>query len=377
MNLFSDRDPSRFLPSSLDSSDLCTPALSIHMPSVRHNIARVFEAIGDEACWRPHVKTTKLPEVWQLLLDAGVDRFKCSTTREMSLLLELVPDIDVLLAHHPSPFALRRLGELAEAYPAARISALVESERAVAALPGTVGAFVDINPGMNRSGIPMREGERIEMVSLACGDRWRGLHFYEGHIRDGEEEARRERAHAAFDALLEIDANLGGASEMVTSGTPTFLHALSHARLVGTMRHTVSPGTVVFHDAISERLPEIARLGLEPAAAVLAHVVSHPTNQVATVNAGHKSVSADSGDPCCMVLGWPQTVPLHPSEEHMPVQVLDDQVPPIGELMTLIPEHVCPTVNLSRYAILCEDSSATVVPIDAAGHEAPLADASV
>ena len=133
----------------------------------------------------------------------------------------------------------------------------------------------------------------------------------------------------------------------------------------------------MFHDAISERLPEIARLGLEPAAAVLAHVVSHPTNQVATVNAGHKSVSADSGDPCCMVLGWPQTVPLHPSEEHMPIQVLDEQVPPIGELLTLIPEHVCPTVNLSRYAILCEDSSATVVPIDAAGHEAPLADASV
>jgi D-serine deaminase-like pyridoxal phosphate-dependent protein len=282
-----------------------------------------------------------------------------------------------MLAHHATASGLQRLSDLARNFPMARISTLVETTDEVAAVPGNVGCFVDVNAGMNRTGIPMEDHETIEMVALACGDRWRGLHFYEGHIRDGEEQSRKERSHAAYDILLRIDANLGGADELVTSGTTTFLHALSHARLVGTMRHTVSPGTVVLHDAISARVPEVARLGLEPAAAVLAHVVSHPRDGIITLNAGHKSVSADAGDPCCAVLGFNGLVPLHPSEEHLPIQVLKGTTPARGELLALVPEHVCPTVNLARLAVLLQDDEVTVVAVRAGGHESPLSTASV
>ena len=376
---FADEDSSRFRPNGLESEDLQTPALAIHMPSVRHNVERVIDAIGEPSCWRPHLKTTKIPQVWQILLDAGVERFKCATTLEMSILLSMAPDVDILLAHHASQAGVRRLSELADACPGARISTLVETVEQVAALPGNIGAFVDVNPGMNRTGIPMKNLERIEEVSLACGENWRGLHFYEGHIRDGEEEARRERAHATYDTLLQIDANLGGAFELITSGTPTFLHALTHASLVGTMRNTVSPGTVVFNDAISQRMPEIARLELQPAAAVLAHVVSLPEENLVTVNAGHKSVSADTGDPCCVVLGSDRLIPLHPSEEHLPIRVLQGETPERGDVLTLIPEHVCPTVNLARYALLLDDEApeTTVVRVQAAGHETPLSSATV
>lgn len=375
---FADQNPGIFLSSGIDPVDLHTPALAIHMPSVRHNVDRVIDAIGDPSCWRPHLKTTKIPQVWQILVDAGVDRFKCANTLEMSILLSMAPEVDVLLAHHASPAGIRRLSELADACPSARISTLVETIDEVVALPGNVGAFVDVNPGMNRTGIPMKELDRIEQVSLACGEQWRGLHFYEGHIRGGEEDARRERAHASYDTLLRIDANLGGAFELITSGTPTFLHALTHANLVGTMRNTVSPGTVVYHDAISQRMPEIARLGLRPAAAVLAHVVSHPDEHLVTVNAGHKSISADTGDPCCVVMGSARLIPLHPSEEHLPVRVIDGSSPLRGELLTLIPEHVCPTVNLARHAMLLDDEVATtVVRVQAAGHEMPLSSAPV
>ena len=366
-----------FLPSSEDAADLCTPALVIDLPTVRHNIARVMEAIGDPACWRPHIKTTKLPEVWSLLIEAGIERFKCATTRELEALLVIAPDVDVLLAHHPAPAALRRVGELAASYPAARISVLVEDERGAAELPPNVGAFVDINPGMNRTGIPLQQPEKIMMTALACGEHLRGIHFYDGHIRDGSEEARRERAHANYDELLQIDATLGGTDEIITSGTTTFLHALTHARLVGTMRHAVSPGTVVFHDAISQRMPEVARLGLEPAAAVLAHVVSRPADDLFTLDAGNKSIASDAGDPCCVLLGHPNYVPLHPSEEHLPVRILKGETPERGDLLVLIPEHVCPTVNLARFAILRDEGRVAIAKVVAAGHNAPLPTAAV
>ena len=38
--------------------------------------------------WMPHIKTTKIPEIWSMLVDAGVTQFKCSTVREAEFLLK-------------------------------------------------------------------------------------------------------------------------------------------------------------------------------------------------------------------------------------------------------------------------------------------------
>ena len=282
---FVDRSAARFLTPMEGEGTCSTPHLAISLPGVRWNIERVLDAIGDPACWRPHLKTTKLPELWKLMLEAGLDRFKCSTTLELANLLAIAPDVDCLLAHHLDDAGMRTLEVLADSYPAARIATLVESTEDVERVPEGVGVFVDVNPGMNRTGIRCTEQDRILEVIRTCGSRWRGIHFYDGHIRNGTEQVRREQAHAGYNLLLGLDRAAGGADELITSGTPTFLHALSHSALVGTMRHSVSPGTVVLHDCMSERLPEIAGLGLEPAAAVVATVVSHPDDTIATVNA--------------------------------------------------------------------------------------------
>ena len=53
-------------------------------------------------------------------------------------------------------------------------------------------------------------------------------------------------------------------------------------------------------------------------------------------------------------------------------------MPARGELLTLVPEHVCPTVNLARHALLLDSgNAASVVRVQAAGHEAPLSEATV
>ncbi|MEE2681844.1 MAG: alanine racemase [Planctomycetota bacterium] len=363
----------RFLGSEADPASRATPHLAISLPGVRWNLERVLDAIGDPACWRPHLKTTKLPELWKLMLEAGLERFKCSTTLELANLLAIAPDVDCLLAHHLDDAGMRTLEALAGTYPAARISTLVEAPEDVDRLPAGIEAFVDVNPGMNRTGIRCTEPERILEVIRACGARWRGIHFYDGHVRNGTEQARRAQAHAGYDLLLGLDHAAGGADELITSGTPTFLHALTHSALVGTMRHAVSPGTVVLHDGMSERLPEIATLGLEPAAAVVATVVSHPDDAVATVNAGSKAIAAETGDPCCTVLEHPSALPLRPSEEHLPIRFEDASARPSrGTVLALVPEHVCPTVNLARTILLVDDGVTRVVDNVSGGHAPPV-----
>ncbi len=71
-------------------AEAMSPALLIFLDHVRHNVASMIHATGgDPDRWRPHLKTTKMPVIWHELLDASVRQFKCATTREASLLLDL------------------------------------------------------------------------------------------------------------------------------------------------------------------------------------------------------------------------------------------------------------------------------------------------
>ncbi|MEC8733913.1 MAG: alanine racemase [Planctomycetota bacterium] len=370
---FAGCSPGRYLGDDGRSAPTSTPHLVIDLPTVRDNVARVLEAIGGPDRWRPHLKTSKLSEVWTLLREQGLNRFKCATVLELSQLLSIAPEADCVLAHHPDEAACGVLGALAHAHPRARIACLVEQPADLDRIPGEVGLFVDVDPGMHRSGLESGRREPIVELVRQAGSRCRGIHFYDGHLRDGNEASRRQRAHAGYDLLLELDAATGGRGELVTSGTPSFLHALAHRGLAGTGRHSVSPGTVVLHDGMSERLPEIARLGLVPAAAVVATVVSHPGATLATANAGSKSISADVPAPCCTVLGHPGAIPLGASEEHLPIEFPGAGTRPArGERVVLVPEHVCPTVNLARSILLQDQGARRVVPNPAGGHPSPI-----
>jgi D-serine deaminase-like pyridoxal phosphate-dependent protein len=103
---------------------------------------------------------------------------------------------------------------------------------------------------------------------------------------------------------------------------------------------------------------------------VLARVISRPTEQRVTCDAGSKALDAAAGDPCCTVDGWPHLRAERPSEEHLPLTVLGGAPPGPGTLLRLIPRHVCPTVNLADDAVLIEGGQvAAIVPVAARGHD--------
>jgi D-serine deaminase-like pyridoxal phosphate-dependent protein len=356
-----------------------SPALVVHLDAVRSNLARVLELCGGRPeRWRAHVKSTKIPAVLAELARAGLAHFKCANTRELSVLLETLArmgreESDVLLAYPLVGPGLERLADLARRWPRARLSLLCEVPEAVAEVPAGVGIFVDVNPGMDRTGARLERPEQILATARAASERLRGVHYYDGHLHQADPRERRRAAHAGYARLCELLDELEGAGcpidEVVTAGTPTLLDALAFESLSRDGRaHRVSPGTVVYHDLRSEL--ETPALGLVPAALVLARVVSHPAAGLATCDAGSKSLAAEAGDPCAVVLGRPELIAQHPSEEHLPLRGPPDRLPARGEVLQLIPLHVCPTVNLAEQALLIESGRlSAVADVSARAHE--------
>jgi len=189
---------------------------------------------------------------------------------------------------------------------------------------------------------------------------------------------RCAQAHPGYERLMQIVDSLAAQGievpEVITAGTPALPCSLAFAPFSkAPFVHRVSPGTVVYCDTTSlVQLP--AEYGYLPAAVVMTRVVSHPAPGMITCDAGHKTVSADAGVPTCAVLGHPELEPLSPSEEHLPMRVAEGAtVPPIGELLYLVPRHVCPTVNNFDDAVIVSDGKLiSVETVSARGRERPI-----
>ncbi len=357
---------------SLD--DLLTPALLIDLGIVRQNLMRSLELIGHPDRWQPHVKTAKLPEVQALMLEAGLRSFKCATTREARVLLELADRmglrIDLLLAMSLRGPNLERYASLADEHPNQTCSLLTEDAEHVREVEATgrpLGLYLDVDPGMGRSGVPLEDEARILATRDAAGTRLRGLHAYEGHFAGIPPSERPAAADALYPRLTELADRLSlGEAELITSGTPAFAIAARHPAFAG-RRHRVSPGTVVYWD-LSSRGTGLD--GYDFAATVLSTVISRPAVGRLTLDAGSKAIDAAAGDPCAAVLGLPGLRAHRPSEEHLPVSVESGPSPRPGERLRLAPRHVCPTVNLADEAVLIEGGLVkAVVPVSARGHE--------
>jgi D-serine deaminase-like pyridoxal phosphate-dependent protein len=372
----------------LSSADeVLTPALVIYPDAISSNIERTLELLsGDVDRWRVHVKTAKLDYTLQLLLDRGVRHFKCATTLEL-LTACARGARDVLFAYPAIGASARRVQEIALQFPHVSISVLAENETQVRQWrPGHVGIFIDINPGMNRTGIEQGRADEILALVKAIRDyglQFRGLHYYDGHHGALAGAERMRAAHQGYDRLLqlvtEVERKSTHVQELITAGTPTLPSSLAYAGFqTERFVHRVSPGTVIYCDATSlAQLPQA--YGYRPAALVLTRVVSHPSAGTVTCDAGHKAVSADAGVPTCVVMGHTKLTPLSPSEEHLPMSVGEAAASPqIGSELYLLPRHVCPTVNNFDFALRVQNGKVlSLEKVSARGHEAPLTQATV
>jgi D-serine deaminase-like pyridoxal phosphate-dependent protein len=359
-----------------DSRALSTPSLLIYTDIIEANISAALRMMnGDANRWRPHLKTAKLGYTIRRLVARGIKMAKCATTLELVVAIDSGME-DVLVAFPLMGPNAARVRQIAAAHPERRISTLVENADQIDEWRASaVGVFVDLNPGMDRTGMAENDFEEvrdlIDQIQKA-GLRFCGLHHYDGQIKNTDLSAAAT-AREGYSRLVELIAHLKRwgieVQEVITSGTPAMPHALNFAPFIeGEFVHRVSPGTIVYNDRSS--LQELPDHGFQPAALVLSTVVSRPRENRVTCDAGHKAVSADAGVPTCDVLGRPGLLGLKPSEEHLPIEVRSGETPSRGELLYLLPAHVCPTVNNFDKAVLVRGGKVEeVVPVTARGRE--------
>lgn len=363
-----------------EAAQLMTPALLIYPEIVDSNIAAMIKVLGGDANrWRPHIKTSKLEFVMRRLVDHGIVNFKCATTLELLTACQAGAR-DILIAYPVVGANARRVAEIIDQHPGIRFAVLVENEAQIDLWKGrSIDLFIDINPGMNRTGIGQENVAGILELArrtVSLGLRLGGLHYYDGHTGGLELAERDAVAYRGYDQLMGIVARLEAEGfplpEVISAGTPSLPCALSYAGFRNQkFVHRVSPGTIVYSDCTS--LAQLPReYGLRPAALVLSTIVSHPHDRIFTCDAGHKAVSADAGVPTGAVVGHTDWRPGKPSEEHLPIEIpAGVALPAIGELIYILPRHVCPTVNNFNEAVLVKDGHlAGLAPVTARGREA-------
>ena len=341
-------------PGQIDS-----PALVLYPEGVKENIRRAKAEIQDLHRLRPHVKTHKTIEVTRLLMEAGIEKFKCSTIAEAEMLARAGAK-DVLLSYQPVGPKAERFVALQKKYRT-DFSCLMDNPSSLKALSRiaeregrVIPVYLDINVGMNRTGIiPGQDAMDLYAEGLKTkGIKMMGLHVYDGHIRNIDLEGRTAECNKAFAPVEEMQEALVTKGYrkpvLIAGGSPTFPIHVKRKEV------EVSPGTFVYWDkGYQDTLPEQPYL---PAALVLTRIVSLPDPTKICVDLGYKSIASESElDKRIYFLNAPELTVVGHSEEHLVLAVQKGHRYQVGDVLYGLPYHICPTCALYEKAMVVKE----------------------
>jgi D-serine deaminase-like pyridoxal phosphate-dependent protein len=340
-------------PMLTDPDGIPSPALVLDLDRVERNLGWMLSIAGGADRLRPHLKTHKLGECVAMQVAAGVVKAKVATVAEAEM-AALHGVRDVLLAVQPVGPQAWRLGRLACRFPGVTFSAVVDDFDALDGLVGALrglglprmGVWVDLDVGQHRTGIePGAGAERLVERILEEGKlEFRGLHAYDGHLGIGDREERERACEEAFGPVTALRERLEkrgiGVPTVVAGGSPTFA---MHARRPGV---ELSPGTTLLWDAgYGQKLKD---LPFEPAAFLLARVISRPGKDCICLDLGHKAVGSEMPHPRVIFPELGEVEVLGHSEEHLVLRTERAIGMRVGTVVMGIPWHICPTMALHQ-----------------------------
>ena len=336
-------------------ADLETPAPVVDLDILTHNLdamASYSTLHGLEL--RPHVKTHKSPRLAADQVRMGASGLTCATPREMEVMSDVSRDL--LLAY--PPIGAAKLARLMTLPREVRLTVAVDSVTAIEQLASTarivdreIGVYIELDLGMHRVGVATAQ-EALELVRMVWRSpplRYTGVAFYPGHIREplNEQGPKLERLSADLALVLRTLEREGLAPNVVSGGsTPA---AWRMHEIPGLTE--VRPGTYVYNDRTT------AALGAcswdDCALTVLATVVSTAVPGQAVIDAGTKSLGREpmrgtEGEGVGALLDRPDVVVSRLSEEHGILDISKtDWRPEVGDLVRVVPNHVCIVVHLN------------------------------
>lgn len=357
-------------------NDLPTPALVVDAAIARRNIKRMADyAAAHGLRLRPHTKTHKSKRLARLQIEAGAAGLTVAKAGEAEEMGEASAD---LLVAYPAldPARVRRLAALARI---ASVRVAVDSGTAIAALAAAataartkIGLLIELDVGLGRTGVGTAEAA-LALAQLASdteGVRLDGLLCYPGHIwaPAAAQGPLLQAVSARLAEAIALWSSHGFEARIVSGGsTPTAFQ--SHEVKPYT---EIRPGTYVFNDMNTVQ-GGFCTLG-DCAASIICTVVSDAVRGQVVIDGGSKTFTndvcipaPDSGHGC--IPEYPGARLIRLSEEHGQVDVSNcEKHPRVGERVTVIPNHICPCVNLQDAFWWCEaDAAPQAVPVDARG----------
>lgn len=333
---------------------LPTPALVVDLDRLERNLRRAADyARQHDLALRPHVKTHKTPWIAAEQSRLGAAGLTCATPREAELMSEVVGD---LLVAYP-PVGDARAGRVAALPGDARVTVALDSAEAVeaiaraAAVAGReVGVYVELDLGMHRVGVP-RVDDAITLARLVQERpalRYDGLAFYPGHVREpvDAQDAALARLSTQLGEAIDAMERAGVPPRVVSGGSTPTMWRSHHVHGMTEMR----PGTYVYNDRTTSEIGACAPE--DCAATVLATVVSTAVPGQAVIDAGTKALGREpvrgiAGEGFGALLDRPEVTVQRMSEEHGVLDLSRSRwTPRVGELVRVVPNHVCIVVHL-------------------------------
>lgn len=344
--------------------ELDTPALVIDVEIARANILR-FQAFCDAkgVKFRPHIKTHKNARFAQMQLEAGAIGITCQKIGEAEAFLEKGEFGDILITYNI--WGAEKLARLAKLAERTNLSVVADNLPCIeglasqfATVPKPLRVFVECDTGGARCGVQSPE----EAVALAQHIAARkGLHFagfmtYPAKGGSTAVDTFMRKAKALAEAA-------GLAVETITSGGTPDMYALSNDVIT-----EYRVGTYIFNDYSLIKGSGVALA--DCAARVWATVVSTPTKTRAVIDAGSKVLTSDMPflGSYGLIVGHEELKIAALSEEH---GVIAGEVPTgltVGDVIEIVPNHICVTVNmLDEYWLRDKAGQLRRAPVDARG----------
>lgn len=336
-------------------SELETPAVVVDLDVMDQNLTRMAAYCREHKLrLRPHTKSHKVPELARRQIASGASGITVAKLGEAEVMLK-AGITDILIAY--PIVGAEKTARLAQIAEQATITVSLDSEAAArgisaaAAKQGsTVGVLVEMDVGFGRCGL----GNENELLALAQvitdlpGLEFKGLMFFPGHFTVGPEQraALRAEVNDYLDRALETFARAQLPLAVVSGGsTPT---AYESSQFHGV--NEVRPGMYIFNDRTTAAI-KAAALN-DCALSVIVTVVSTAVSGHAIVDGGSKTFSSDryqaeDGAGFGLVKEDHAVVIERLTEEHGHLNIARSGRPyRVGDRLSIIPNHVCTTVNL-------------------------------
>ncbi len=347
------------------SQEFGTPAVVIDLDRVERNISRV-QAVCNAAgvANRPHIKTHKIPALAKLQQSHGARGITCQKLGEAEVMAEAGID-DILVSYNLIGEArAARLGVLARN---CRISVAADNPVALATYSDAariagrpIDVVIECDTGRKRAGVETAS-EAVALAALVNSNpvlTFAGFLFYPTETSWPETQAFLDTAMVGVRALGMVPHIVS------TGGTPNLKNV---GQLRGATEHRA--GTYVFNDRM---MLACGAATLEDCAlTVFSTVVSRAAPDRGILDAGSKTLTSDIGglDGHGLILEHPQARIKGFAEEHGFLDLAGlNSKPNVGDVVRVIPNHVCVVVNMvDRLIAVRNNEIVDVYPVAARG----------